>query len=137
MFCILKIYIFILFLISDDYEVNKYGEAFAPVCNLRFKKVHLEDKNEKTGLTEEVRGLLLDNSNYKHLDIIPPVLSKSKKIIKFNTNETNEVSNNSNNMSIYNNEHYLVLSGVTASRSHNNIQDETKEVMDIIDGKIF
>lgn len=121
-------------IVVDDYEVNKYGEAFAPVCNLRFKKVHLEDKNEKPGLTEEIRELLLDNSNFKHLEIIPPVLSKSNnKFIKFNSNEINENSYNNNMMSIYNKEPYLVLSGVTASKNYDNIQDETKEVMEIID----
>jgi len=38
-------------------------------------------------------------------------------------------------MSIYNKEPYLVLSGVTSTKAYDNIQDETKEVMDIIDGK--
>jgi diphthine-ammonia ligase len=124
-------------IVVDEYDVNKYGEAFAPVCNLRFKKVHLEDKNEKPGLTDDVRELLLDNSNFKHLEIIPPVLdhSKSNKIIKFES-EKNETSNQillESTMSIYNKEPYLVLSGVTSTKAYDNIQDETKEVMDIID----
>jgi len=121
-------------IVVDEYDVNKYGEAFAPVCNLRFKKVHLEDKNEKPGISEEIRELLLDNSNFKHLEIIPPVLSKSDKLIKFESGDnTNSTNVESTPISIYNKEPYLVLSEVTATKECQNIEEETKEIMERID----
>ncbi|ORX53730.1 hypothetical protein BCR36DRAFT_348617 [Piromyces finnis] len=121
-------------IVVDEYDVNKYGEAFAPVCNLRFKKVHLEDKTGSCELTDDIRETLLGNSYYKDLEIIPPILPKSNEnIIKFDNNDTSGLTDDNNELSIYNKEPYLVLSNVTANNKYDNIEDETKEVMEIID----